>query len=87
MSNEAGRSRVRFQALKPAPRRRVIAAFIVGPVMWVVALVLLALTVEQTDAIALGLLAALASFVVALVLLAVVRAARVRNEKRYVDSR
>ena len=63
-----------------------IVGVVVGPLLWLVALAAVAWFFEYTWAIALGLLVTVASFVVALVALALLRRARVRQEKRYVDS-
>ena len=57
-----------------------------GPLLWLVALAVAAWFFEYTWAIAVGLAVTVASFVVALVVLALLRRGRVRQERRYVDS-
>lgn len=54
----------RFRPLRPASGPRLIAAFVLGPVAWVVALVVAAWLVERTDAIETGLVVSVASFLV-----------------------
>jgi hypothetical protein len=83
VSGEPERPVVRFEPLRPASRGRMIAAFVLGPLFWLVALIVAAWVLEYTEAIALGLLVAVASFVVSLVVLALVYAARRRQEERY----
>ena len=85
MSGEARRPTVRFEPLRPAARGRLVAAFIIGPLSWLVALIVVAWVLEYTSAIALGLLVTVASFLVSLLVLAFVRAARRRQERRYVE--
>ena len=87
MSSESERPSVRFEPLRPASRGQIIAAFVLGPVIWLVALIVGAWIFDYTEAIALGLLIAVASFLVALVVLALVHAARRRQERRYADGR
>ncbi len=79
-------SSVRFEPLHPASRSAVIAGVLVGPLLWLVALVAVAWFFEYAWAIAFGLLVTVTTFLVALVVLALVRVARVRQEKRYVDA-
>ena len=63
-----------------------IVGVVVGPLLWLVALVAVAWFFEYTWAIGFGVVVTVATFLVALVVLALLRAARVRQEKRYVDS-
>ena len=86
MSSESERPSVRFEPLRPASRGRLIAAFVLGPLLWLGGLVSAAVVLERSWAIAVGLLVTLASFIVSLVVLALVHAARRRQEKRYVDA-
>lgn len=76
---------VRFDPLRPASSRRLIAGAIVGPLLWIVAIVLVAVEVHRSSAVALGLLVAAGSFVVSLVVLTALRVGRVRQERRYVE--
>ena len=64
-----------------------IAGVVIGPLLWLVVLALAAWVFEYSWAIALGLLVVVVSFIVALIVLSLLRAWRVRQEKRYVDSR
>jgi hypothetical protein len=75
----------RFRPLRPASRPRLITAIILGPVVWAIGLAILAAIIEYTDAIALGLLVAAASFVISVILLSLVRQGRLREERRYAD--
>jgi drug/metabolite transporter (DMT)-like permease len=76
-----------FRPLRPAPRRKLIAALIVGPCLWVIALVLTALALHRTDAIEGALIVTGAAFVVAFVVLSVLRRSRRREERRYAAGR
>ena len=73
----------RFRPLRPAQGWRLVAAFTLGPVAWVVALDIVAILLDHTDAIEFGLLVALASFAVSMILLALLRGGRRREERRY----
>jgi hypothetical protein len=77
----------RFRPLRPASRPTLIAAMTVGPLLWVVALVFVAVLFDRTDAIEFALLIAVASFTVSFVVLAVLRRARIREERRYAAGR
>jgi membrane protein implicated in regulation of membrane protease activity len=83
VSGEPERAVVRFEPLRPASRGRMIAAFALGPLFWLVALIVAAWVLEYTESIALGLLFTVASFVVSLVVLALVYSARRRQEEGY----
>jgi hypothetical protein len=56
---------------------------VIGPLLWLVSLVVVALVLHYTSAIELGLLVAAISAVVAAVALVLMRTGRVREEKRY----
>jgi hypothetical protein len=86
VSSESERPPVRFEPLRPVSRARLIAAFVLGPILWLGGLVVVAVAVERSWAIAVGLLVTLASFIVSLVVLALVHSARRRQEERYVDA-
>lgn len=83
MSNESESSVVRFEPLRPASRKRLVAGVVVGPLLWLVALITVAWVLHFTSAIELGLLIALVSAVVSTILLALLRQDRVRSESRY----
>ena len=73
----------RFRPLRPASRPKLILAIVLGPVLWAVAFAVVAVIIEYTDAIALGLAVALASFVVFAIVLILLRQGRLREERRY----
>ncbi len=74
-----------FRPLRPASRPKLIAAFVLGPILWVIGLILVSWVLDRTDAIELGLLIAAASFVFAAVVLSLLRIGRNREERRYAD--
>jgi hypothetical protein len=74
-----------FRPLRPASGPRLIAAFVCGPILWVAALLLASWLLDRTNAIELGLLLTAASFVVAAVVLSLLRLGRRREERRYAD--
>jgi zinc transporter ZupT len=78
---------VRFQPLRPASRGRLIAAFILGPIFWLVALVAAAVLLEFTGAILFGLAVTAGSFMISMLVLGLVYGARRRDEKRYAERR
>ncbi len=83
MSNDPDSSIVRFEPLRPASRKRMLLGIVIGPFLWIVALVTVAFVLHFSSAIELGLLIALISAVVATVILVLLRQDRVRQEKRY----
>ena len=87
MSSESERPSVRFEPLRPASRGQIIAAFVLGPVLWLVALIVAAWILDYSEAIVLGLLVAVVSFLVALIVLRLVHAGRERERRRYADGR
>jgi hypothetical protein len=87
MADEDHASETRFRPLRPASRPTLIAAMTVGPLLWVIALVVVAALAERTDAIEFALLIAAASFVIGFLVLAVLRRARTREECRYAAGR
>lgn len=86
MSEDTGRSPVRFEPLRPASRTALIVGVVLGPFLWLVVIAIAAIAFEYSWAIALGLAITVAAFVVSLIALTVLRQGRVRQEKRYVDS-
>jgi hypothetical protein len=78
---------VRFEPLRPATRRRLIVGAVVGPALWLVALMAAAVVFEYSDAIGLGLAITLGSFVVALNVLLILHAGRRRQERKYASTR
>ncbi len=86
MRKDAAASSVRFEPLHAASGASLVAGVVLGPLLWLVALAVVAWFFEYTWAIAVGLAVTVASFVLALVVLALLRRGRVRQERRYVDS-
>lgn len=78
---------VRFEPLRPASRGRLIAAFVFGPILWLVALTIAAWLFENSWAIPLGIAVTVASFIVSVLVLALVHRGRRREEERYANSR
>jgi hypothetical protein len=72
-----------FVPLGPTPRRRLISGILIAPLLWLVALAVVAVTVNRTDAIELGVLIALAAALVATGVLALLRAGRERERARH----
>jgi uncharacterized membrane protein len=58
-----------------------VTLFLVAPLLWVLSLLIVAVVVRRTDAILIGALIAAVSFVVAVVLLVVVRRLRIPEER------
>ena len=87
MREDVATSSVRFEPLHPASRSTLIVGVVIGPLLWLVVLAGGAFLFEYSWAVALGLLVVVASFIVALIVFGLLWAARVRQEKRYVDSR
>jgi hypothetical protein len=75
----------RFRPLRPASRPKLIAALVLGPILWLVALLVASWLLDHTDAIELGLLVTAVSFVFAAVVLSLLRLGRQREERRYAD--
>ena len=85
MREDPATTSVRFDPLRPASRSAVIVGVVVGPLLWLIAIAAVAWFFEYTWAIGLGVLVIGVTFLVALVALVLFRAARVRQEQRYVD--
>lgn len=83
VSNDSEPSIVRFEPLRPASRKRLLLGIVVGPLLWVVSLIVVAVVLHFTSAIELGLLVALISAVVSTIGLVLLRQGRVRQENRY----
>jgi hypothetical protein len=84
---EQGLDAPRFEPLSPAPRSRLIAGFVLGPILWLAALLIAAWALDESSAIALGLAVAGAAFVIAVLVLSWVYVARRRQEKRFAHGR
>jgi hypothetical protein len=74
---------VSFEPLRPASRKRLLLGVVIGPFLWLIALITVALVLHFTSAIELGLLIALITSVVSTIALLLMRQSRVREEKRY----
>jgi uncharacterized membrane protein len=77
----------RFSPLRRAPRSTRVALYLLGPLLWVVALIVVSLLVAEQDAVETGLLVAATAFVVAVVLLLPQRMLRVRSEREHASTR
>jgi hypothetical protein len=86
VSSELGRPSVRFEPLRPASRGRLIAGFVLGPFLWLVALIVAAWLFDYSWAIGVGLLITVASFLASLVVLAILYSRRRSQERRYANS-
>jgi hypothetical protein len=75
----------RFTPLRPASGLKLTLALIFGPIAWLIALSVVSALLKRSDMIQFGLVVTLASFVVAFVVLIVLRAGRRREERRYAD--
>ena len=76
-----------FVPLRPASRKQLAAGIAVGPLLWVIALDVVAFLVRETNLIGVALLISGASFAIAFVVLLLLRAARRREERRYAQRR
>jgi len=70
-----------FDPLRPPSGRRKLWLLVLGPLVWVVALAIMAVAIHRTDLIGLGLLFAAASFVLGLALLIPARRRRLQEER------
>jgi hypothetical protein len=71
-----------FEALRPATHRRRVVLLLVGPVLWLAALVAVAIVLNRRDFIEIGFLIAGMTFVVGAVLLLLARRDRIREGER-----
>ena len=78
---------MRFEPLRPASRGRLVAAFLLGPILWLAALIVAAVLLEFTGAILIGLAVTAGSFALSMLVLGLVYAARRRDERRYAERR
>jgi hypothetical protein len=74
-----------FIPRNPTPLRRMIVRAIAGPLLWLIALGIVLITLNRTQAIELGVLIAAASFALSTIVLLVLRALRLRQERRDVS--
>jgi hypothetical protein len=71
-----------FRPVHPTPLRRMIVRAIAGPLLWLIALGIVLITLNRTQAIEGGVLIAAASFAVSTIVLLVLRALRLHQERR-----
>jgi hypothetical protein len=74
-----------FVPVHPTPLRRMIVRAIAGPLLWLIALGIVLITLNRTQAIELGVLIAAAAFAASTIVLLVLRALRLRQERRDVS--
>jgi peptidoglycan/LPS O-acetylase OafA/YrhL len=85
VGSDRERPSVRFEPLRPASRGQLIAGFIVGPILWLVVLIVAAWLFDYSRSVAYGLLLTVAAFLVSLLVLALVHVGRRRQEERYAN--
>jgi peptidoglycan/LPS O-acetylase OafA/YrhL len=85
VGSDQERPSVRFEPLRPASRGQLIAGFIVGPILWLVVLIVAAWLFDYSRSVAYGLLLTVAAFLVSLLVLALVHVGRRRQEERYAN--
>ncbi len=73
----------RFQPSRPARRPALILVYIFGPLVWLVAFLIAAVALERVNVIEIGLAVTIVAFVVSLVVLSILRAARQREQRRF----
>ncbi len=71
-----------FEPLRPASRTRLVLGLILGPILWLAALIVVAATLRFTWAIQLGLLVSVGTFILSLLALSFLRSRRLRQEAR-----
>ena len=76
-------ARTQFRPLRIVSRTRMAITWIVGPLLWAVALASVAWISDRSDAIGLGLAIAAGSFVLGVLMLSLRRHGRLREERRY----
>jgi hypothetical protein len=70
-----------FTPLDTASPRRRLLVFVVGPLLWLVALIVVGLVVAHSRVVEIGLVATLVAFVIGLGLSATARYRRLREER------
>jgi Flp pilus assembly protein TadB len=76
-----------FTALHPVSRPQLVVRVILGPLLWLVALVVAAIVLHRIYAIEVGILVAFVSLVVSLLVLLLLRGGRNRERERFADRR
>jgi hypothetical protein len=77
----------RFRPLRPARGVRLVLAFTLGPVAWLIALVIVAILIRRTDVVGIGIVVAVVAFGLSMALLGALYAGRRREERRYAARR
>jgi hypothetical protein len=72
-----------FRPLRPAKGTKLVLAAVIGPVAWVIAWLVAAWLIYRDDAIELGLLVTLGSFLFAVPVLGLLAWGRAREERRF----
>jgi drug/metabolite transporter (DMT)-like permease len=70
-----------FEPLRPASRGRLVLGLILGPVLWLAALVVVAATLHYTWAIQAGLIVTIGTFLLSLAALSFLRRRRQRERQ------
>jgi len=84
VSSQSDPRDVHFEPLHPATRRTLIVGFIVGPILWLVALSVAAFVFTSTEAVPIGIAVAVVSCLIAMIILNLLLSSRRRQERRYV---
>jgi Kef-type K+ transport system membrane component KefB len=74
-----------FQPLRPARGTKLVLAAVLGPIAWVIAWMIVAVVVNRTNAIGIGILITVASFAIAVPVLRSLAWRRDREERRFAD--
>jgi hypothetical protein len=72
-----------FEPLRPARGTKLVLAAVIGPIAWVIAWLVAAWLIERSNAIELGLLLTICSFVLAVPILGLLAWGRDREERRF----
>ena len=72
-----------FVPLRPAPRGRLILRAVIGPLVWLVALLVAAIVLHRAQAIELGMVIAFVCVAVSMIILLLLRGGRDREQRRY----
>lgn len=81
MSSNADPAPVQFEPLRPVSRKRLIAALVFGPLLWLILLVCAAWVFRVSYAIEIGIAVTAASFFTAALVLSLLHRGRVRQER------
>ena len=70
-----------FTPVRKAPPGKLVLVWMLGPLLWLAAFVIVGVVVHRTDIVEVGLAVAAGSLLIAVAYLLVVRALRVRRER------